>query len=120
LDEAEKLIRKAVDEDRKRARKGKEETAEEKAANAAYLDSLGWVLYKRKKYDDAKSYLQQAVTQKEGQHIEIYDHLGDVLSALGQKDEAISAWKKGLEVVGSSKREQERKTIVEQKLKQDQ
>jgi len=40
--------------------------------------------------------------------------------ALGDKAKAIEAWKKGLEVAGSSKREQQRKQDVEKKLKDNQ
>jgi hypothetical protein len=36
--------------------------------------------------------------------------------ALGERDAAIAAWKKGIEVVGEGRRDQERKVIVEKKL----
>jgi tetratricopeptide (TPR) repeat protein len=117
LDEAEKMIRKALDEDRKQRKSNPDLKAEDDKDNAAYLDSLGWVLYKKKQYKEAKDALLQAVKDKEGQHIEIFDHLGDIYTALGDKKEAVKAWKKGLEVVGDTKREKERKAIVEKKLK---
>jgi tetratricopeptide (TPR) repeat protein len=119
LDEAEKLIRKALEEDRKQRRKDPDLKPEEDQDNAAYLDSLGWVLFKQKKYKEAKEPLLKATQdKKDGQHVEIYDHLGDVHMALGEKKEAIAAWKKGMEVAGTSKREQERKAKVEKKLKE--
>ena len=37
--------------------------------------------------------------------------------ALGRKAEAVAIWKKGVELASSSKREQERKSQVEKKLK---
>jgi tetratricopeptide (TPR) repeat protein len=121
LDEAEKMIRKAIDEDRKQRRKAKSELKpEEDKDNAAYLDSLGWVLFKKKKFQEAKPILQKAAEDKEGQHIEILDHLAEVHLALGEKDEAISVWKKALEVAGDSKREQEKKVQVEKKIKENQ
>jgi tetratricopeptide (TPR) repeat protein len=120
LDEAERMIRKALDEDRKQRHKaaGSKVDPENDKDNAAYLDSLGWVLFKKKKYEEAKPYLQKAVEDKEGQHVEIYDHLGEVYQALGQHAEAVAAWKKAVEVAGTTRREQERKTEVEKKLKQ--
>jgi tetratricopeptide (TPR) repeat protein len=120
LEEAEKLIRKALEEDRKRRQKEKEDDPKTKddRDNGAYLDSLGWVLYKQKKYKEAKEVMLKAVEDKDSQHIEIYDHLGDVLWALQEKDKAIQAWKKGLELVGNSKRDQQRKAEVEAKLKE--
>jgi len=61
--------------------------------------------------------LLEAVKDEEGKHVEIYDHLGDVYMALGQKAEAVAAWKKGVEAAGPGKTEQQRKQEVERKLK---
>jgi len=119
LDEAEKMIRKALDEDRKLRRKENPDLKpEDDKDNAAYLDSMGWVLYKQKKYQEAKPFFLKAIEDKEGQHLEIFDHLGDVHMALGEKAEAVAAWKKGVEVAGDSKREKEKKVQVEKKLKE--
>jgi tetratricopeptide (TPR) repeat protein len=120
LAESEKLIRKALEEDRKRRKDDPELKPEENKDNAAFLDSLGWVLFKQKKYQDAKAPLLQAVEALEGKHIEIYDHLGEVHLALGEKAEAVAAWKKGIDVAGKTPREQQRKTEVEKKLKANQ
>jgi tetratricopeptide (TPR) repeat protein len=123
LDEAEKLIRKAIEEDaklRKKRRDKGELRAEDDKDSAAYLDSLGWVLYKQKKYKEAKEWLLKAVKDTEGQHIEIYDHLGDVHKALDEKDEAVAVWKKGVESAGKTKREQARKEALQKKLKDSQ
>ncbi len=117
LEEAEKLIRKALDLDRKRRQDLKKVNPDiEDKDNGAYLDSLGWVLFKQKKYKEAKEWLLKALEDKSSQHIEIYDHLGDVHMALGERAAALAAWRKGLEVVGEGRREMERKTAVEKKL----
>ncbi len=121
LAESERLIRKAIEEDRRKRHKDKPDIKPgDDKDNAAYLDSLGWVLYKQKKYKEARPLLLQAVQEEDGKHIEIYDHLGDIHQALGEKAEAVSAWKKAIEVAGSSKREQQRKAAVEKKLKVNQ
>ena len=118
IEEAEKLIRKAIDEDKKLRHKDNPKIKpEDDKDNAAYLDSLGWVLFKLKKYEEAKKYLEQAIEDKEGQHVEIFDHLGDTYLALGNKTKAVEAWKKGAEAASDSKREQERKASVEKKIK---
>ena len=116
LEQAEKLIRKALELDRKRRKADPTLKPEQDIDNGAYLDSLGWVLFKQKKFKEAKEALIDAVKDKKSQHIEIYDHLGDVHMALGERDAAIAAWKKGIEVVGEGRRDQERKVIVEKKL----
>jgi tetratricopeptide (TPR) repeat protein len=115
LGKAEKYIRKALELDRARRRKDKV-TGEEDRDNGAYLDSLGWVLFKQKKYAEAKKVLQEAVKDKNSQHIEIYDHLGEVLLALGEREAAIAAWQRGVELAGDSQRERQLRSSVEKKL----
>lgn len=116
LDEAEKLIRNALELDRKRRKANPKLDPEDDFDNGAYLDSLGWVLFKQKKFKEARDVLLDAVKDKRAQHIEIFDHLGDVQFALGDREAALSAWRKGLEVVGEGQREAERKTAVEKKI----
>jgi tetratricopeptide (TPR) repeat protein len=118
LEKAEQHIRKALELDRKQRKEAKL-PAEQDKDNGAYLDSLGWVLYKEKKYKEAKDAMLEAVKDKDAQHIEIFDHLGDVHMALGEKADAVAAWKKGVEVAGDTKKEQERKTGVEKKIKEN-
>ncbi len=127
LEKAEKLIRKALEEDKKRRQKAAdeadpdekdkddEETAE--LDNASYLDSLGWVLYRAKRYDEAQKALESAVAMEAGRNTEIYDHLGDVLAAKGDKVGAIKYYQLGLETVSASKRDQMKKAQIEEKLK---
>jgi uncharacterized protein HemY len=118
LEESERLIRKAIEEDRKARRKANPGLKPElDKDNPAYLDSLGWVLFKQKKYKEAKKYLEEAVQAEQGKHLEIYDHLGDVHKALGEKAAAVKAWKEGLKVAGTSARDKQRKAEVEKKLK---
>ena len=116
LDEAEAMVRKALELDRAKRRKSPGFDPAKDHDNGAYLDSLGWVLFKKKDYAGAKKYLLQAVADKAAQHIEIYDHLGDVHMALGEREAAQRAWEKGLEVVTDSRRDQERRAVVEKKL----
>lgn len=117
LPEAEKLIRKALELDRKRRKNNPKITPEQMDRdNGAYLDSLGWVLFKQKKYKEAKDVLQKAVADQGSQHIEIYDHLGDVLLMLGEREAAQKAWQKALEVASDTRRDQQRKVVVEKKL----
>ena len=120
LDEAERMIRKALDEDRKQRKQRIGEKglkAEEDKDNPAYLDSMGWVLFKKKKFQEAKKYLIEASKDKDGQHIEILDHLGDAHLSLGEKADAVAVWKKALQIKPGSKREEQKKAQVEQKLK---
>lgn len=121
LEESEKLVKEAIDLDKKEKEKAKKEgKIDEVEPNAAYLDSLGWVYFKQKKYKEALEPLKEAVKDEDdGAHLEIWDHLADVYMALGQKKEAIEAWKKGLTFDDLSKRDIERRKKVVEKLKKE-
>jgi tetratricopeptide (TPR) repeat protein len=119
LEESEKLIREALDLDRKqKEEKKKEGKIDVVTESAAYLDSMGWVLYKQKKYKEALEYLKKAAADEdEGNHLEIWDHLADCYMALGQKQEAIAAWEKGLKMEDLSKRDAERRRKITEKIR---
>jgi tetratricopeptide (TPR) repeat protein len=119
LEESEKLIKEALELDKKAKQKLKDEgKIDEVEENAAYLDSMGWVLFKKKEYKEALEYLKKAAADEdEGNHLEIWDHLGDCHMALGQKQEAIAAWEKALKMEDISKRDGERRRKVSEKLK---
>jgi len=115
------LIRKALELDEKARKKLLEEGKIDKTtadqANAAYLDSLGWVLYKNKKYKEAKKNLMEAVKDDdEGAHLEIWDHLADTHVALGETKEAVDIWLKALKFEDVSKRDAERRKKITEKL----
>ncbi|HFE38922.1 MAG TPA: tetratricopeptide repeat protein, partial [Gammaproteobacteria bacterium] len=60
--------------------------------DAAIIDSLGWVNYRLGNYALALKYLRQAMDKIEDG--EVAAHLGEVLWAMGKKNEAIQVWKK--------------------------
>jgi tetratricopeptide (TPR) repeat protein len=66
--------------------------------NAAYRDSLGWVLYRLGRFEAAAAEQQKAVELFEKQDKEsdgvMYDHLGDIHAALKRMDQARTAWRK--------------------------
>ncbi len=119
LDNAEKMIRKALDEDRKFRSKIADLPSEFNHDSTAYLDSLGWVLFKKKQYKEAKKELLEATKdKKDGQHVEILDHLAEVHMALGEKADAVAVWKKALEQEVTTPRDKHRKAAIEKKLKE--
>ena len=72
--------------------------------NRAYLDSLGWVLYRLEKFEEALDALQKANSDPNFQDATLQEHLGDVYEALGRHEEARAAWKKALSTEESSDR----------------
>ena len=63
--------------------------------NGYFLDTLGWVEFKRKNYKSAVYFLERAVSILP-KSSEIIDHLGDCYFMLNRKREAYFEWKKAL------------------------
>lgn len=112
LDEAEQLLRAAIALDKEH----KQQDGEAVSENPVYLNSLGFVLFKQGRYAEAKELMARCLDFPEGQMLESYDHLGDIHWALGEKREAIAAWKKAIDVAGDSPTEQKLKAAVVTKL----
>jgi tetratricopeptide (TPR) repeat protein len=105
LEEAEKLIRKALALDRQQRKLrpgGPGEDADQD--NAAYVDSLGWVLFRRGRHAEALKEVERAVTLPDGEDPVVWDHLGDVRFRLHQADGARSAWREALRLYEQERR----------------
>ncbi len=64
--------------------------------NGAYLDSLGWAMFRLDRVDKAEQFLRRAV-DKPGANAVVLDHLGDVLRRRGSVREAVEYWRKALQ-----------------------
>jgi tetratricopeptide (TPR) repeat protein len=64
--------------------------------DGSIIDSMGWISYRRGRLEEAEKYLREA--WKTMRNAEVAAHLGEVLWASGQKDEARSLWKLGTEL----------------------
>lgn len=100
LDRAEAMIRKAVDAD---------------PENGAYLDSLGWVLFKRGKAREAVEALERA-SKRESADATIFDHLGDVYLQLQEPAKARAAWLEAERLAGKAKPPDRRLPEIRKKL----
>jgi len=83
LDEAEKLVRSAVDMD---------------PDNGSYLDSLGWILFQRGDLPAAISTLERAEALA-GPEPTILEHLGDAYRRSGRDADAARAWRHALQIL---------------------
>lgn len=77
LDFAEELVRKALVKE---------------PNNGYYIDSLGWILYKKRDYAGAARELERAVA-KAGEDATILEHLGDAYAALSRYKDALVAYR---------------------------
>lgn len=80
LQEAYDMVKKALDQD---------------PNNGAYLDSLGWVLFRLNRLDEAETHLKRAL-DRTPKDPTIHDHLGDVYAKQGKLKDAASLWQKSL------------------------
>jgi tetratricopeptide (TPR) repeat protein len=69
-------------------------SAQSEPDNGAFLDTLGWCLFKLGRLPEAESVLSRAVHRSEDEAL-IWEHYGDVLKALGRGEEAARAWQEG-------------------------
>ncbi len=70
----------------------------EESRNAAYMDSLGWVLYKKGDFAGAVHYLRKSTRAQGGDDPIIFDHLGDALWRWGKKDQAKHSWQQAIKL----------------------
>jgi tetratricopeptide (TPR) repeat protein len=96
LDEAERLIRKAIQLDTQQKKAGVASGNDEEES-AAFLDSLGWVLFRRGRLTEAKEQLEKASALSAGAGDPVvWDHLGDVCFGLGERNRAAGCWSRAL------------------------
>ncbi|PYL52375.1 MAG: hypothetical protein DMF33_07625 [Verrucomicrobia bacterium] len=81
LDEAETMIKRAM---------------EKEPNNASYLDSLGWVEFRKGKFDQALGNLLRAAKGTEHDDPVIFEHIGDTYLKLNRVPEALESWQKAL------------------------
>jgi len=93
LDEAEQLIRKAL---------------EQKPDDGYITDSLAWVYYKRGQYEKALPLLEQAAELVPDDPI-VKEHLGDVYNKLGMMEKALESYRQSIENGHSDKAAVEKK-----------
>lgn len=86
LDKAESMARQAIELD---------------SDNDTYLDTMAWVLFKKKEYKEALEFQEKAIEiakQKGEPAAEFYNHLGDILFMNHNPEGALENWKKALQM----------------------
>ena len=77
--------------------------------NATYLDTYAWILYKQQCYEEAYTYIEQALAADSVPSDVLYEHAGDICYRMGDTARAVDYWKQALEV-------QRKAEAVEQRL----
>lgn len=81
LDEAERMIRIAL---------------ASSPGNGAYLDSYGWVFYKKGDFQKALKWLMLSAGSPQGNDPVVLDHVGDTLWQLNREAEAVDYWNRSI------------------------
>ncbi|MEK8023227.1 MAG: tetratricopeptide repeat protein [Candidatus Hydrogenedentota bacterium] len=71
--------------------------------NPQYLDSLGWIYFKRRQFEEARLQLERASSLMDTEPT-ILEHLGDVCMELGRRQEALGYYRSSL-ATGQSENE---------------
>lgn len=119
LDEAEKRIRRALELDKRQRSNLARISLDSDRDNAAFVDSLGWVLFRKGDWQSARRELEKAASLPAGDDDPVvWDHLGDVYFRLKETDKAGSAWRKAIELYesGGRRRLDERYQEIKEKL----
>ena len=66
--------------------------------NPQILDSLAWVHYRLKNFQEAWKFIVRAVELERAEPV-IWDHYGDIAQAVGRKQDARKAWLRALELM---------------------
>ncbi len=81
----------------------------------AFVDSLGWALYKAGQAEKALPLIESAVSAAPG-NAEINEHLGDIYWALGRRFEARAAWRAALAGLDDDKAAEKSRARLTHKL----
>jgi tetratricopeptide (TPR) repeat protein len=81
LDEAEAMVQRALELD---------------PNNGSYLDSLGWVQFRKGHFEQALTSLLRAAKNLERDDPVVFEHIGDVYLKLNRLPEAVQYWQKAL------------------------
>ena len=73
-------------------------TIQEEPQNDTSLDTYAWVLFKKKDYERAQHYIEEALKYSESPSAELYHHAGDIYFMMGDPDKALVHWEEALEL----------------------
>ena len=65
--------------------------------NQTNLDTYAWVLFKMKRYEEAKAYAEKVISLNEEMSAEVLHHIGDIFAKCGNIDKAVTYWEKARE-----------------------
>ena len=68
-----------------------------------YLDTYAWILFKLKRYEEAKAYAEKILSLDEELSYEVLHHIGDIFAKCGNIEKAVFYWEKAAEAGDDTK-----------------
>ncbi len=65
--------------------------------NQTYLDTYAWILFKLKRYEEAKAYAEKIISLEEEISPVVLHHIGDIFAKCGNIENAVTYWQKALD-----------------------
>lgn len=70
--------------------------------NPSSEDTYAWILFKLKRYKDARIWIEKAINHSGNKSAVQIEHYGDILYFLGEKEQALQQWQKARSIGGGS------------------
>lgn len=88
-----------------RAEKMSYKTIRQEKDNSTYLDTYAWILFKMKRYAEARIYIDKAVEHIDTTVVntEIYSHAGDIYALNNEIEKAVEFWNQALTLTPNDK-----------------
>lgn len=79
-------------------------TIKKEPENPTYLDTYAWVLFRQKRYAEAKIYIEQALKfDTVDVSADVLEHAGDIYANNGEIEKAMEKWKEALKLAPENK-----------------
>ena len=79
-------------------------TIKKEPENPTYLDTYAWVLFRQKRYAEAKIYIEQALKfDTVDVSADVLEHAGDIYANNGEMEKAMEKWKEALKLAPENK-----------------
>lgn len=79
-------------------------TIKKEPENPTYLDTYAWVLFRQKRYAEAKIYIEQALKfDTVDVSADVLEHAGDIYANNGEIEKAMEKWKEALKLAPKNK-----------------
>lgn len=87
--------------------------------NATFLDTYAWILFRQRRYAEAKIYIDQTLQCDSDTSAVLLEHAGDIYYHVGNKEQALAFWQMALQrsQTDNNENNENRSKIIARKIK---